>query len=227
MLAPLITEDAVSSPSSGCSWGTGADSLKVRIRKFLRNERRRVPPMVVEGFWGQSAAAAAAKLLDDSAKVDAVFLYIAREQEVPTGSVIAAARRRGIPILLPRRAASGSWLPARWAPGQPLRRDPIGLWEPFVELTRPTQGRVLAFVPVVAWDSCGGRLGRGAGAYDQVLGMLRDAGSLLAAIGLAYEFQRVEGLPQDDWDVPLNKVVTECRVVVCKWRQADEERKER
>jgi 5-formyltetrahydrofolate cyclo-ligase len=70
----------------------------------------------------------------------------------------------------------------------------------------------VAFLPVVAWDAPGGRLGRGGGFYDRLFTRLPRA---ITRVGLAYEFQEYPDLPRDPWDVCLDYVITERRLVRC------------
>jgi 5-formyltetrahydrofolate cyclo-ligase len=75
----------------------------------------------------------------------------------------------------------------------------------------------LVLVPVVACDQQGNRLGMGAGYYDRTFAFLnttpRPAKPFL--LGVAYEWQRVEKIKNEVWDVKLNSVVTEKRVTAC------------
>jgi len=63
----------------------------------------------------------------------------------------------------------------------------------------------IIFIPLVAFDSYGTRLGMGAGYYDRTLATPHE--SLL--IGVAYEFQRVPFIQPEPWDVTLDAVITE------------------
>ena len=70
------------------------------------------------------------------------------------------------------------------------------------------------FMPLVAFDARGWRLGSGAGFYDRCLRHLRGARRWRRPqlIGVAYEHQRVEALTPDAWDVPMDGVLTERRL---------------
>ena len=57
-----------------------------------------------------------------------------------------------------------------------------------------------------SWD--GGRHGHGKGYYDRYL-----ASHDCFVIGLAFDCQRVEGLETDSFDVPLDVLVTEKRII--------------
>jgi 5-formyltetrahydrofolate cyclo-ligase len=66
------------------------------------------------------------------------------------------------------------------------------------------------FVPLVAFDSSGHRLGMGGGYYDASLAVLRMRAHWRKPrlVGLAHEFQRIDHLAVDEWDVPLHGILT-------------------
>jgi 5-formyltetrahydrofolate cyclo-ligase len=66
-------------------------------------------------------------------------------------------------------------------------------------------------VPLLAFDLRGARLGYGKGYYDRALRALRATGPIFA-VGLAFEAQRIDILPWEEWDEPLDAVVTEVRI---------------
>ncbi|MEG1290306.1 MAG: 5-formyltetrahydrofolate cyclo-ligase [Bacteroidales bacterium] len=61
----------------------------------------------------------------------------------------------------------------------------------------------LAIIPGVAFDSSCNRLGRGKGFYDRLLPNVH-----CKIIGLGYDFQMVDQIPLEEFDQPLNKVIT-------------------
>lgn len=64
----------------------------------------------------------------------------------------------------------------------------------------------ILFTPLVAFDSTGMRLGRGKGYYDKAL--MHEKPQKI--IGIAYACQYYpDKLPHDDWDIPLDGVITE------------------
>ena len=69
----------------------------------------------------------------------------------------------------------------------------------------------LVLVPLVAFDSKGNRLGSGAGYYDRTFNFLLSAQSPTKPflLGIAYAWQKLEELPIEPWDVPLNAVATD------------------
>ena len=71
---------------------------------------------------------------------------------------------------------------------------------------------LIVFVPGVAFDPLGNRLGRGRGYYDRILSGLPVSARFVA---LAYEFQIVPLLPVEAWDRQVHYIVTERRVIDC------------
>lgn len=101
---------------------------------------------------------------------------------------------------------------AYYRPGDTLILNRYKIPEPHVLENNicPAQSLDIVLMPLVAFDKQGGRLGMGAGYYDRTFAFTKESVShkpLL--IGLAYEFQCVDQLDCEEWDVPLDRVVTE------------------
>lgn len=75
----------------------------------------------------------------------------------------------------------------------------------------PLENIDIIFVPLVAFDAQGNRLGMGGGYYDRLL-QHRHSYKFLD-IGLAYDFQQVAALPITIWDVPLTALITPSRIL--------------
>ena len=67
----------------------------------------------------------------------------------------------------------------------------------------------LIIVPGVGFDENGNRIGHGKGYYDKLLKNSKHATS----IGLSFECQIVEKIPTGKYDLPVDKIVTEKRVI--------------
>ena len=106
-----------------------------------------------------------------------------------------------------------SLLFGNFAPNSDLNENTYGIPEP--ELTKENQVSALeldmVFVPLVAFDQDGYRLGMGGGYYDRTFEKkLKDQKPTTPLlVGLAYEFQKQNNLVYQPWDVPLDMVVTE------------------
>ncbi len=70
----------------------------------------------------------------------------------------------------------------------------------------------LVVVPAVSFTREGGRLGRGGGYYDRVLGSLP---MRACSVAIGYDFQLVDELPIEPQDMPVDMVVTNAGI----WRR--------
>jgi 5-formyltetrahydrofolate cyclo-ligase len=68
----------------------------------------------------------------------------------------------------------------------------------------------LIIVPGVGFDIKGNRIGHGKGYYDILL-----LNSKVLRIGLAFELQIVKKIPVESYDIAVNKIVTEKKVINC------------
>lgn len=70
-------------------------------------------------------------------------------------------------------------------------------------------------VPLVGFDELGNRMGMGAGFYDRSLAFRRSrqVWQHPRLVGLAYACQQVDRLPTQSWDVPLDVIITEQRII--------------
>lgn len=67
----------------------------------------------------------------------------------------------------------------------------------------------LMLVPLAAFDGRGHRIGYGAGYYDRAIARLIEHGLRPKLIGIAFDCQRVEAVPDEAHDVALDAVLTE------------------
>ena len=102
------------------------------------------------------------------------------------------------------------------SPGQSLVKGALGISEPADGDAVPLADHDLVCVPLVAFDGECRRLGQGRGFYDRALGGFgRAAGDRgPATVGVAHWFQRVDEVPCDRWDVPLDAVVTDRELII-------------
>ncbi len=119
---------------------------------------------------------------------------------------------RGNLICLPETTAPGSALVFRaWTPGCRMVPGRFGTLHPEGKLLVPD----VVFVPLLCWDLALNRLGYGGGYYDRTLAALPQA----RRIGFGFEAQRVESVPVEPFDMSLDALVTETRVLFAKERR--------
>lgn len=67
----------------------------------------------------------------------------------------------------------------------------------------------LIFLPLVAVDNCGYRLGKGGGYYDSTLSQIKKCENPPILCGVGYNCQMVGHIPKDEWDIQLDYFVSE------------------
>ena len=144
-----------------------------------------------------------------------IACYLPNDGEIDTRGVIEHIGRLRKTCYLPvlsRLSHDRLWF-ARIKPDTHFTPNRFGIPEPSVkarELVR-AQALDLILMPLVGFDDRGNRLGMGGGYYDRSLEFLRHRRCWRKphVLGLAYDFQRLNGLDPDPWDVPLQGVVTD------------------
>jgi len=136
-----------------------------------------------------------------------VMLYASKNGEVITDEIIEEALQAGKKVALPRCTSQETIVAKEIKKREiDLEKSNFGIYEPKKrkETIQP-EGIDLFIVPGVAFDRRNNRLGRGKGFYDKFLkGLPQDK----ISVGLAFDFQIVENLPKDSYDIPVSKVIT-------------------
>lgn len=175
--------------------------------------------MAKEDVEGKSAAIAE-KLaaIADYKKAKAVLFYAAKGNEVQTKRLVEEALREGKNVLLPVTNMERQEIePAQiHNPSKDLVEGAFGIMEPRQKAPVNEKRIDIVMAPGLAFDKKGNRLGYGLGFYDKFLARLAKNNSKALKIGLAYEFQIVEQLPNSKYDQRMNILVTEKRLIRCK-----------
>ncbi|MGD8926773.1 MAG: 5-formyltetrahydrofolate cyclo-ligase, partial [Thioalkalispiraceae bacterium] len=97
----------------------------------------------------------------------------------------------------------------------PMYLNQFGIPEPqHPRRARRTKLRSLdiIFMPLVAFDAKGNRMGMGGGYYDRSLAKVYRQDNPWHRpfrMGVAYSWQQVESIPVEKWDIPLDAIATE------------------
>ena len=185
--------------------GDSDQHTKTEIRLAMRAARRRLSDLQVEvsgaAVWGRL------RQFEAYHRAPAVVSYLASENEVSTDRIHADCHALNRPLFLPSAVAPEF---RRWQPHASLVLG-LGATAAATGAHLGPQDDAIFLVPLVAWNTRGARLGRGSAFYDRALAQTRSDGTLI--IGLGYEFQICRDLPEDPWDVLMNYIITERRVV--------------
>ncbi|GAB1265830.1 5-formyltetrahydrofolate cyclo-ligase [Aurantivibrio infirmus] len=155
-----------------------------------------------------------------------ISFYLANDGEIDPFHLMIAAHTMNKNCYLPvvKSDSSGTLDFVRYLPDSKLVANQYGIPEPVTtgnEIISP-QNLDLVFLPLVAFDPAGGRLGMGAGYYDRTFAVKSgERKSRTKLIGLAHDFQRLEQLPTEEWDIPMHAVITESHVYTTGLETAD------
>ena len=142
------------------------------------------------------------------------MFYVATKTEVQTENMIKKSLAMGKKVFIPIMINASNDLDASWLIDfdKELRENSQGILEPKEEYRRVFSPEKidLIILPGVAFDFMGNRIGRGKGYYDRFLKKVRSSAFKIA---LAYEIQIVENISVDVHDIPVNKIITENRII--------------
>jgi 5-formyltetrahydrofolate cyclo-ligase len=145
--------------------------------------------------------------------------YWACDGELPLNLVIPPLATRGQQFLLPLIGQDNLLRFAPWAAGDAVQPNRFGIPEPVTprEWLAPFQ-LDLVFVPLLAFDRRGNRIGYGGGYYDRSFAFLKDqlrpTEPLL--VGIAYDFQELSDIVTESWDVTLDFIATDRELIDCR-----------
>jgi len=198
--------------------------LRHKLRQSLRLSRRSLT-----SAQQQAAAHGLAQQLSKLPKLSSwrhVGLYWPADGEIDPSLFARLLYKRGIklylPVIAPRKHdhrlhflaaptmayASKNRHQLRLQPW-PAKRNRFGLREPLGrQVMRPEKLDAL-LMPLVGFDANGQRLGMGGGFYDRLLARLQRGVKRPQLIGLAHRSQQVLALPTEQWDEPVDIVVTD------------------
>ena len=179
-------------------------SSKARWRSAMRQRRN--------ALSSREQQAAAQALIHTVARLGAwaaarrIAVYLAADGEIDPQAVVRMARDGGKQVFLPVIEESNCLGFARWDSDTRLLPNRLRIGEPPAEAARCAVADLdIIFLPLVAWDRCGHRLGMGGGFYDRTLSGV--SGPLL--VGLAHSCQQMGSVPRDPWDINLDFIATD------------------
>ncbi|WP_097355908.1 5-formyltetrahydrofolate cyclo-ligase [Candidatus Enterovibrio escicola] len=187
---------------------------RIELRKLIRTKRRALSI--------EKQRVAACELLTHFQNFEVVrcanyiAFYLSVDGELGTQPLIQYCWRQGKAVYLPviHPFSNGNLLFLHYCPNTDLIPNRYGILEPKFNVSEVLSVSKLDIIctPLVAFDGSGQRLGMGGGYYDRTLASWWNMGAGPHALGLAYDFQQVEILPVEAWDVPLSSILTPSRV---------------
>lgn len=135
-----------------------------------------------------------------------VLLYWSLADEVGTHALVEYLYREGHRVLLPRVVSDTEMTLHVYAGREQMSAGAWGILEPTtqgVDTATLNAGRdMVAVIPGMAFTIDGRRLGRGKGYYDRLLKRV----PYIYKVGLCYDWQLVDEVPTNKYDVGMDKV---------------------
>ena len=138
-------------------------------------------------------------------KVCSLFLPIERNKEINTYLILEKGISIGAQILLPRCEENNRMKHIQFEHHSQLKTNVLGIPEPQSGKQIPTKSIDVVFVPLLAIDSGGHRVGYGKGYYDRFLKKCRPD-CLFIGLHLFEEFDEISDVERTD--IPLHYCIT-------------------
>ncbi|AIN47569.1 5-formyltetrahydrofolate cyclo-ligase [Candidatus Palibaumannia cicadellinicola] len=190
--------------------------LRQIIRKNIRLQRR----TLTTEQQNKAAHMVVIRALQETRirEADKLALFLSFDGEINTNPLIDILWKKGKQVYLPvpHPFTTGHLLFFQYTPTTSLVINNFNIYEPQLDITTllSLDQLDILFVPLVAFDIYGHRLGMGGGFYDRTLQNWRQD-QYFFPIGLAHDCQyQNEALPIKKWDISLPEIITPS----CYWR---------
>lgn len=184
---------------------------KINLRKTIRAQRKNLSSEQVS----DASKKIAEKIfqLPEFLNAQHVAFYISNENEIDPASIMqhAEANKKNcyLPVIENTRELHFYLI----HPNTKFSKNKFDIEEPVIHNQESISPAALdlIFIPLVAFDDNGNRVGRGGGFYDHALQTIQNKSNYgkPILIGLAYDFQKINAIASDNWDVKINMIITE------------------
>lgn len=192
----------------------GDKAWRKHMRTIINNQRRSLSAEQVH----QSSSAIFDKVMQHSFLQEPRIIgsYMSFGGEIDTvklnESLLAAGHTMCLPVIHAEHKGEMNFYSYKTSSELKLNQYQILEPLPNVESYIAPQVIELLLVPLVGFNLEGDRLGMGGGYYDR---MLKKISCATLCIGLAYDFQQIENLVRQNWDMPLDEIITPTRHIIC------------
>ena len=191
------------------------DTLKNNLRKNMLIVRKNMPDQNVSAF--------SLKIMDTIISLPQfincknIMLYMSFNNEVDTYKLATWCLNNNKTVIAPYCIKSSHTIVPFIINNltNDLSKSTFGIMEPKYDILMKAniENIDLIIVPGVVFDEDCNRIGFGAGYYDRFLSM---KSKNTITIGIAYDYQIIDKVPTDEYDVPLNFIITEKRIISLK-----------
>ncbi|MEZ2333543.1 5-formyltetrahydrofolate cyclo-ligase [Mesorhizobium sp. RCC_202] len=184
---------------------TSSKDLKKQLRKEALARRD-----ALDEFWRVEIALEMAETAKEKIALEPgqiVSGFWPMRSEVDVRPMMFALREKGARLCLPAILDKTTIVFRELVRGAPMVEMGFGTVGPHeeAEVLDPT----MMLVPLAAFDARGHRIGYGAGYYDRAIAKLAAKGITPRLIGIAFDCQEVERVPEEDHDVIVSEILTE------------------
>lgn len=137
-----------------------------------------------------------------------LFIFISYSSEVDTHPLISTLLEAGRRVAVPKIVDKTTMLSVPIKGWEGLQPDRMGILTPTGN-THDDGPFDVAITPGVAFTEAGARLGYGRGYYDRWF----SRHSVDTKIAVCFEEQIVDAVPMDEYDLPVDLIVTEKRII--------------
>ncbi len=189
---------------------------KAAFRKEMKARRN---ALTQEDLCAASQAAVSAlfspRLMNLLSRHRVFASYLNIGNEFPTDEIHFSLFQARAMLCVPRFSETRQeYLWTGLAPNDPLARGPMKILQPLERTYFPTGAVQVVFVPGLAFDTHGGRIGYGGGTFDRLLSKLRPG---VMKVALGFDCQVVSTpLPQERHDLQMDYIITESHWIDCR-----------
>ncbi len=142
-----------------------------------------------------------------------IMIYISFDSEIDTHRLINQILSDGKRVIVPiTDSKNNKLIPSELYSMEELELGFYNILTPKTEFIRVFDKTKLdlIIVPGIVFDKTGYRLGYGGGYYDKFLHDLKN----IPKISLCYDFQLIDSVPKESYDIPVNYILTDKRSVI-------------
>ena len=197
-------------------WGTIISVNNQSLRKSIRQNRRSLDQEHLQCAASVITKTIAAKLF--FRRATSVAFYMPFEGEVSPVELCSLSFNMGKQCYLPRMTGSKLTFEYFIPNSTPMKKNRFNIPEPASRQSISPRVLDVVFMPLVAFDQSGNRLGMGKGYYDNTFSGIERWWHKPLLIGLAHSFQEA-AFQSHSGDVPMDAIVTESSLIYSEQRR--------
>jgi 5-formyltetrahydrofolate cyclo-ligase len=190
------------------------ESEKRKVRYEFLNLRNRIEPILSSAYSGMIFARIKEFPVYEKAKT--VMFYLSYGSEVVTDAMVSSSIEEGKIVAVPaiQNPGDGNMVAVKLLKLEDAYQSVYGIRQPEInqEDILEKDEIDLVFVPGIAFDYDGFRIGYGKGYFDRWLEGIPPE----KTIGIAYDFQLTDKMPAGKYDMPVGMIITEKRIIQIK-----------